>query len=129
MLVRRRRLIRDTECILEVDGRPRATHAIGDGVARDRVQPGQKRFALPAVAFDVRERACEHLACQVLSVRGVAHAVEEVAVDTIDVLVVQLSERFAVAAARPGDHVGRFVRSGLRDRYRNLCDRHSIPLV
>src|SRR6266508_6807718 len=55
---------------------------------------------------DLRERAREDLAREVLGVARLAEPVEEVAVDAVDVLVVQLGERGAVAAARALDHVG-----------------------
>src|SRR6266508_2661428 len=55
---------------------------------------------------DLRERAGEDLARQVLGVARLAEPVEEVTVDAVDVLVVQLGERCAVTAARAVDDVG-----------------------
>src|SRR5207247_10300500 len=81
---------------VDVDGRTLAAAAVRDRVARDRVEPGEERLALPAVAVDVRERAREDLAREVLGVAGLANAVQEVAVDAVDVRAVQIGERRTV---------------------------------
>src|SRR5437870_49000 len=104
-LVSGRPLFHDPERVIEVHGRTIAAATIGHGVARDRVEPGEERLSLPPIAVDVRECPREDLARQVLGIRGLAHAVEQVSVDGIDVLVVELGEGAAIAAPGALDDV------------------------
>src|SRR5438552_8504141 len=105
VLVRGRSVLGETERVLEVDGRTLTTATVGHGVARDRVQPREERFALPAVAVDVRERASEHVAREILGVAGLADAVQDVAIHRVDVSVVEICESGAVATASALDDV------------------------
>src|SRR5256714_11797738 len=55
--------------------------------------------------MDVREGTSEHFAREVLGIGGLAHAIQKVAIHGIDVEVVQLGERPAIAALRARDHI------------------------
>src|SRR6266545_3860298 len=105
MLVRGRAVLGDAERVVEVDGRTLTPTAVRHRVASDRVEPREERLALPAVAVDVRERAREDVAGQILGVAGLTDAIEDVAVHRVDVRVVKIRERRAVAAAGPLDDV------------------------
>ena len=104
--MRRRAFLGDAIRVIEVDGRTLAPATVGHRVARDGVKPGEEGLALPAVAVDVRERASEHLAREVLGVAGLAHAIEDVAVHRVHVRVVQLAEGVTVPAAGAVDDIG-----------------------
>src|SRR5205814_5477924 len=89
----------------------------------DRVQPGEERLALPAVAVDIRERPGEDLAAEVLGVAGLTDPVQEVAVDAVHVGVVELRERGTVAVTGAIDDV--------RDRAERIeaerrCERQGL---
>jgi len=101
----RRSVFGDAVCVVEVDHRPFTTATIGDRVARDGVEPREERFSLPAVAMDVRERSGEDFAREVFGIRRLAHAVQKIAVDRIDVAVVELGERPAISRLRAGEHI------------------------
>ena len=73
---------------------------VGDQVAGDRDQPGAEVAALPGVGRDPAQRAQERLAGEVLGERVVGDPVGDVAVDDVDVPVVELAERLAVAGLR-----------------------------
>ena len=73
---------------------------VGDQVAGDRDQPGAEVAALPGVGGDPSQRPQERLAGQVLGERVVVDPVGDVAVHDVDVRVVQLAERLAVAGLR-----------------------------
>src|SRR5437867_3810260 len=105
VLVRGRSIFGETERVFEVDGRTLTTTTVGHRVARDRVEPREERFALPAVAVDVRERASEHIAREIFGVAGLADAVKDVAIDRVDVSVVKIGESGPVATASALDDV------------------------
>ncbi len=76
---------------------------VGDQVAGDGDQPCPEVAALPGERLDPAQRAQERLTGEVLGELAGAHAVVDVAVDRVDVAVVELRERLGVAAPGPVD--------------------------
>src|SRR5262245_31316039 len=76
---------------------------VGHQVAGDRRQPGAEVPALPAERADRAQRPEERLAREVVREADAGQPEVEVAVDAVDVVVVELSEGFGVALASQVD--------------------------
>ena len=90
--------------VFEARLRPLTAEAVRHDVAGDRVKEREERAAR-LVPRHRNEGPLEHLARHVLGLRIGAHAVERVAVDGLDVEVVERAERTPVARARAARQV------------------------
>ena len=104
------------ERIFEARLRTAAAEAIGDDVARDRVEERKERTAR-LVPRHCDERALEDFAGHVLGLRSGAHTEERVAVNGTDMQVVELGERSPVSGHRAARQV-LFIDRSIGDRQR-----------